>query len=133
MNAEDAKLLLSYHSGRNPDVENPKWAGGFLGSLRPFRGSLMEENFHEVMACLQNILGCGGPAAAVGGMLPVDLHSAVGVDHDDVQPAVPIQIHQVDRRSFLDTRAHAVVDGDRCEVAVHQLRTRTGNDGCALQ
>ncbi len=53
MNAEAAELLLSYHSGRNPDVENPKWTGGFLGSLRPFRGSLTEENFHEVMACLR--------------------------------------------------------------------------------
>lgn len=53
LNTEDAKLLLSYHSGRNPDIENPKWTGGFLGSLRPFRGSLTERNFHEVMACLR--------------------------------------------------------------------------------
>lgn len=55
MNIEEAKELLSYHSGTNEDVHNPKWEYGFLGSLRPFRGKLYEENFIEVMECL-NVL-----------------------------------------------------------------------------
>lgn len=53
MNIEEAKELLSYHSGTNEDVDNPKWQNGFLGSLRPFRGELHEENFIEVMECLK--------------------------------------------------------------------------------
>ena len=52
MTPSEAKLLLSYHSGRNADTENPKWATGFLGSLRPYRGHLIEENSHEVIACI---------------------------------------------------------------------------------
>lgn len=53
MDKEKAKELLSFHSGRNSDIQNPKWKGGFLGSLRPFRGKLPEENFIEIMECLK--------------------------------------------------------------------------------
>jgi len=53
MNINEAKELLSYHSCRNADVENPKWETGFLGSLRPFGGELSEENFTEVMECMK--------------------------------------------------------------------------------
>lgn len=53
METEEAKELLSFHSCRNSDIHNPKWSEGFLGSLRPFRGQLREENFREVMECLQ--------------------------------------------------------------------------------
>lgn len=53
MNINEAKELLSYHSGRNGDIDNPKWENGFLGSLRPFRGELKNENFIEVMECLK--------------------------------------------------------------------------------
>lgn len=53
MNKEEAKKLLSYHSGTNDDIHNPKWEYGFLGSLRPFRGKLYEENFIEVMECMK--------------------------------------------------------------------------------
>lgn len=53
MNVSEAKELLSYHSGRNSDIENPKWGNGFLGSLRPFTGTLKEENFIEVMECMK--------------------------------------------------------------------------------
>lgn len=53
MNIEEAKELLSYHSGTNEDVDNAKWQNGFLGSLRPFTGDLHEENFIEVMECLK--------------------------------------------------------------------------------
>ena len=53
MSIEEAKELLSYHSGRNENVDNPKWINGFLGSLRPFRGELLESNFIEVMECMK--------------------------------------------------------------------------------
>lgn len=53
MDKKTAKELLSFHSSRNSDVHNPKWSGGFLGSFRPFRGELCEDNFIEVMECLQ--------------------------------------------------------------------------------
>lgn len=53
MEVSEAKELLSYHSGRNSDIHNSKWERGFLGSLRPFRGELYEENFIEVMECLK--------------------------------------------------------------------------------
>lgn len=48
-----AKELLSFHSTRNSDIQNPKWKNGFLGSLRPFCGELREENFTEIMECLK--------------------------------------------------------------------------------
>ncbi|MBO5031697.1 MAG: hypothetical protein J6C19_10445 [Lachnospiraceae bacterium] len=55
MNKEEAKELLSFHSCRNSDIHNPKWTDGFLGSLRPFAGKLNQENFIEIMECL-NVL-----------------------------------------------------------------------------
>ncbi len=53
MEPNEAKELLAFHSSRHSDVHNPKWEHGFLGSLRPFRGELHEENFIEVMECLR--------------------------------------------------------------------------------
>ncbi len=53
MNVNEAKELLSFHSGRNTDINNIKWKKGFLGILRPFKGTLSEENFVEVMECLK--------------------------------------------------------------------------------
>ncbi len=53
MDKNTAKELLSFHSSRNSNIHNPKWSGGFLGSLRPFCGELREENFIEVMECLK--------------------------------------------------------------------------------
>lgn len=53
MDKNSAKELLSFHSSRNSDVNNPKWKNGFLGSLRPFCGELRRENFVEVMECLK--------------------------------------------------------------------------------
>ena len=51
LSPEEAKELLRFHSGRHEDVDHPKWESGFLGSLRPYRG-LNEQNYHEVMNCL---------------------------------------------------------------------------------
>lgn len=53
MTCEEAKLSLSFHSGRNSDIKNPKWINGFLGSLRKFNGDIIEENFIDVMKCLK--------------------------------------------------------------------------------
>ena len=53
MTREEAIELLSYHSGRNPDINNPKWKSGFLGILRPFKGVLPNENFIEIMECMK--------------------------------------------------------------------------------
>lgn len=55
MNSSEAKVLLSFHSGRNSDIDNEKWRSGFLGSLRPFTGELKKENFIEVMECLYTL------------------------------------------------------------------------------
>ncbi len=57
MSIEEAKELLSYHSGRNENVDNPKWINAFLGSLRSFRGELLESNFIEVMECMKVLQG----------------------------------------------------------------------------
>lgn len=53
MSIDEAKELLSYHSGRNGNIDNPKWINGFLGSLRPFKGELIERNFIEVVECMK--------------------------------------------------------------------------------
>lgn len=53
MSIEEAKELLSYHSGRNENINDSKWINGFLGSLRPFGGELIENNFIEIMECLK--------------------------------------------------------------------------------
>ena len=53
MNIELAKELLSFHSCRNENIDDPRWENGFLGILRPFQGELNEKNFIEVMECLK--------------------------------------------------------------------------------
>ncbi len=53
MTISEAKELLSFHSGRNADIYNPKWENGFLGHLRPFKGELNEDNFTEIMECMK--------------------------------------------------------------------------------
>ena len=57
MDIQEAKKLLSYHSCVNSDIHNAKWEHGFLGSLRPFQGELVEDNFYEVMDCIKAVKG----------------------------------------------------------------------------
>ena len=38
MDFEQAKELLLFHSCMHPDLHHPTWSGGFLGSMRPYRG-----------------------------------------------------------------------------------------------
>lgn len=53
MDRDEALMLLSFHSGRNPDINDPKWISGFVGSLKYFDGKLNEHNFIEIMECLK--------------------------------------------------------------------------------
>ena len=52
MTPDQAKEILSLHSGRHEDIYHPKSEHGFIGMLRPYRG-LIEENFHEVMEAIR--------------------------------------------------------------------------------
>ncbi len=75
MTKEDAYELLSYHSGRSEDIENPKWTNGFLGSLRTYQGNLYEQNFIEVMECIRAIAPDFGtdlvPKPAIGDIFSI--------------------------------------------------------------
>jgi hypothetical protein len=54
MTPAQAKEMLRLHAFCHPrSAEHPKAAGGFLGSLRPYQGHLVEENFVEVMESLR--------------------------------------------------------------------------------
>ncbi|CAI6056860.1 hypothetical protein PAECIP112173_01625 [Paenibacillus sp. JJ-100] len=53
MERYEAIQLLKYHAFAHDDIKHPKMEHGFLGSLRPFRGQLIEENFHELMTILR--------------------------------------------------------------------------------
>lgn len=53
MTEQEAFELLKYHSYMHERVSHVKMEKGFLGMLRPFRGKLYEENFHELMTILK--------------------------------------------------------------------------------
>ena len=53
MTTEEAKEVLMMHSFTYPEIHHPKMKHGFLGSLRPYQGKLVPENFHEVMEALK--------------------------------------------------------------------------------
>lgn len=53
MTENEAAELLQHHSGMHGNTTHPKSEKGFLGMLRPFTGTLYEENFHEVMTILK--------------------------------------------------------------------------------
>lgn len=53
MDRDQAIELLLLHSCSHPDSNHPKWETGFLGMLRPFSGALIEDNYHEVIACIR--------------------------------------------------------------------------------
>ena len=46
---------LLFQSSKHPDIENPRWQHGFLGMLRPFKGTLLEENFHKTMEAIKTL------------------------------------------------------------------------------
>jgi hypothetical protein len=49
----EALEALQFHAGTHPAIEDARWVNGFLGSLRPYRGALRHQGFHEVMAALR--------------------------------------------------------------------------------
>ncbi len=53
MERQEAVLLLKCHAFAHDDVNHPTMEHGFLGSLRRFRGQLLEANFHELMCILR--------------------------------------------------------------------------------
>ena len=52
MTPEEARRLLRIHSALDADSDPVKWETGFIGQLRPYRGSFGESNFHEVMEAI---------------------------------------------------------------------------------
>ncbi|MCA9206052.1 MAG: hypothetical protein KDA59_23530, partial [Planctomycetales bacterium] len=52
---DEAKVLLAIHSFTHDDLNDSRMDGGFMGSLRPYRGKLNHEAFHEVFACLKSL------------------------------------------------------------------------------
>lgn len=77
MTPAEARLLLSYHSGRNENFSHEKWVSGFLGSLRPYAGSLIEGNFHEVIACLRALAPELRDADAIDRQVTADIFGIV--------------------------------------------------------
>lgn len=55
MTKKEAKQLLQYHSFRDSDINHPKMEHGFLGMLRPFKGKLIEENYHEIIEAIKTL------------------------------------------------------------------------------
>lgn len=49
MNVSEAILALSFQSASNPDTGHPRWESGFVTSLRPYKGEIVEDNLHEIM------------------------------------------------------------------------------------
>jgi hypothetical protein len=77
MTPDEAKRLLRIHSGRDADSDPAKWETGFLGQLRPYRGSLNEDNFHEVMTAIRVLAPDIAGSASVGRELMADLWSLI--------------------------------------------------------
>ena len=55
MTKEEAKEVLMYHRFTHEDIKTPKAENGFLGMLRPFRGELIEANYHEIMEAIKTL------------------------------------------------------------------------------
>ena len=55
MDFETAIEELSFHCGSHPDIEDPRWAAGFLQTLRPYRGQLDSASMDHVVQCVDAI------------------------------------------------------------------------------
>lgn len=53
MTKNEAMEILSFHSCRNPNVDDPRWEFGFVGRLRPSGGELNEDNFIQIMESIR--------------------------------------------------------------------------------
>jgi hypothetical protein len=63
--------------GRDADSDPAKWETGFVGQLRPYRGSLNEENFREVMEAIRVLAPEIASSKAIDRLLIADLWSLV--------------------------------------------------------
>ena len=53
MTPDEARKLLRLHSGRDVGSDPDEWQRSFVIQLRPYRGSLREQNFLEVMEAIK--------------------------------------------------------------------------------
>lgn len=53
MTKNEAMEILSFHSCRNKNVDDPRWEYGFVGRLRPTGGTLNEDNFIQIMESIR--------------------------------------------------------------------------------
>lgn len=53
MTKNEALEILSFHSCRNRNVDDPRWEFGFVGRLRPSGGELNEDNFIQIMESIR--------------------------------------------------------------------------------
>ena len=51
----EAVERLQFHSGSHPDVDDPRWAAGFLQTLQPYRGFLDREAWDDVLHCVDAV------------------------------------------------------------------------------
>lgn len=52
MDYETAVEELTFHCGSHPNIEDTRWAAGFLQSLRPYRGTLDRDAWEHVLECV---------------------------------------------------------------------------------
>jgi hypothetical protein len=57
MDYASAVERLTFHCGTNPDIDDPRWAAGFLQTLRPYRGRLDTDAMDGVLACVDAVAG----------------------------------------------------------------------------
>lgn len=53
MTKSAAMEILSFHSCRNTNVEDPRWEFGFVGGLKPSGSELNEDNFIQIMESIR--------------------------------------------------------------------------------
>lgn len=56
MTFDEAKERLGFHCGSDPRIEDPRWAAGFLSSLKPYSG-LRRDVMNDVRACFDVVKG----------------------------------------------------------------------------
>ena len=138
MTSTQAKEFLLLHSFSHPDAaEHPKAARGFLGSLRPYRGRLFDENFHDVMQALKTLAPTlrataidRDVVAALGGIC--HLARAWGIPPEGMlrrngligEPDIEKLAHRVDMISYA---TFCLLDGTGEDEAFHEYDSLAGS------
>lgn len=55
MEFDVAAEQLRFHCGTHPDTDDPRWAAGFLQSLRPYSGRLNQDAMERVLECVDAV------------------------------------------------------------------------------